>query len=41
MALVANMSEGIVDEYRKKQSGRLQRTFIKASSAAEAKSKGK
>jgi hypothetical protein len=40
MDLVVEMSTGIVEEYRKARQGRLQRTFVKASDAAESKSKG-
>jgi len=39
MATVAELSTGIVEGYRAKQKSRLQRTFVKASAAAEAKSK--
>lgn len=40
MQLVAELSAGIVEEYRTARQGRLQRTFVKASDAAERKSKG-
>jgi hypothetical protein len=41
MQLVADLSQGIVDSYREKQKGRLQRTFVQASDAAGAKAKGR
>jgi len=40
MELVHELSLGIVENYREKQKSRLQRTFVKASSAAERKTKG-
>jgi len=40
MELVQELSMGIVESYREKQKTRLQRTFVKASSAAERKTKG-
>uniref|UniRef100_A0A1B6D6T3 XRN2-binding (XTBD) domain-containing protein n=1 Tax=Clastoptera arizonana TaxID=38151 RepID=A0A1B6D6T3_9HEMI len=39
MELVVELSEGVADEHREKKKGKLQRTFVKASSAAEAKAK--
>ena len=41
MALVAELSEGIADEFREKKLSKIQRTFVKASDAAEAKIKGR
>lgn len=40
MRLVASLAQGVADEYREKQKGRLQRTFVQASDAAGAKAKG-
>ncbi|CAL8096525.1 unnamed protein product [Orchesella dallaii] len=40
MELVHELSLGIVEDYREKQKTRLQRTFVKASDAAERKTKG-
>ncbi|XP_063234179.1 uncharacterized protein LOC134537549 [Bacillus rossius redtenbacheri] len=40
MQKVAQLAQGVVDEYREKQKGRLQRTFVAASDAAGAKAKG-
>lgn len=39
MEIVAKLSEGVADEHREKKKGKLQRTFMKASDAAEAKAK--
>jgi len=39
MELVAELSSGIVEGYRENQENKLKRTFVKASSAAENKSK--
>lgn len=41
MQLVAELSEGVADEHREKQKGKLKRTFVKASDAAGAKVKGR
>ncbi|XP_011504871.1 PREDICTED: NF-kappa-B-repressing factor [Ceratosolen solmsi marchali] len=41
MQTISNLSVGIVDDYRKKQSNRLKRTFVEASDAAVSKVKGK
>ncbi|CAG7730760.1 unnamed protein product, partial [Allacma fusca] len=35
MELVAELSTGIVEDYRAKKRSRIQRTFVKASDAAE------
>ncbi|CAG7719972.1 unnamed protein product, partial [Allacma fusca] len=40
MELVAELSTGIVEDYRAKKRSRIQRTFVKASDAAERKTKG-
>lgn len=41
MDLVKELSEGIADSFREKKQSKLQRTFVKASDAAEAKFKGR
>lgn len=41
MQLVAHLSTGIVEEYRERKKGKLQRTFIQGSDAASAKIKGR
>lgn len=39
MELIGSLSEGLADELREKRKGKLQRTFVGASDAAEAKAK--
>lgn len=39
MNLIENLSEGLADELRENRKGKLQRTFVAASDAAEAKAK--
>lgn len=39
MDLIESLSEGLADELREKRKGKLQRTFVAASDAAEAKAK--
>jgi len=39
MELIGKLSEGLADELREKRKGKLQRTFVAASDAAEAKAK--
>lgn len=39
MDLIETLSEGLADELREKRKGKLQRTFVAASDAAEAKAK--
>lgn len=41
MELVANLSQDVAKDFRNERSKRLQRTFVKASDAAEAKAKGR
>lgn len=39
MDLIETLSEGLADDLREKRKGKLQRTFVAASDAAEAKAK--
>lgn len=39
MDLIERLSEGLADELREKRKGKLQRTFVAASDAAEARAK--
>lgn len=41
MDLVESLSEGLADDLREKRKGKLQRTFVAASDAAEARAKNK
>lgn len=41
MKRVAELSEGVVEDYREAKRTKLQRTFVKASDAAESKFSGK
>lgn len=41
MELVERLSEGLADDLREKRKGKLQRTFVAASDAAEARAKNK
>lgn len=40
MDLIENLSKGLVEDFREKRKGKLQRTFVVASDAAIAKAKG-
>lgn len=40
MDLIEELSKGLADDLREKRKGKLQRTFVSASDAAEAKAKG-
>lgn len=40
MQLIDKLSEGLADDLREKRKGKLQRTFVAASDAAEARAKG-
>jgi len=41
MKLVGELSQDVANEFRKERAGKLKRTFVKASDAAEQKAKGR